>query len=179
MERRAGPMQHSAASGGRASTRRGRRHDRRALRPFGSPDGSNANLQDLVESFVDVEPPGQIDSLGSPRYGHTARLLVGKMGVGKTVYLRRFPAAAADDEAAHADRVRRDIPTTADVVRVCQQLLAHEVDEVWERIWRRATSRAAISHILRSPDLRARPEAAELERELEDLRKLVPEFRTR
>ena len=147
--------------------------------PFGSPDGSNANLQDLIDNFVEVGDAVGGDTLAASPTDRSARLLVGKMGVGKTVYLRRFQASAADDDSLHADDVRRDIPSTADVVRVCQGLLEHEVDEVWQQVWRRATCRAAISHVLRSPDLRDRTEASELRLELEDLRRFVPEFRTR
>ena len=171
-------MRQTARRERRKSERRSHRGSR-PQRPFGSPDGSNTNLQDLIDNFIEMEALGSRDSPGSSAFGHSTRLLVGKMGVGKTVYLRRFQAAASDDDALYADDVRRDIPSTADVVRVCQLLLSHEVDEVWVRIWRRATCRAAISHLLRSPDLRERPEVRQLEAQVADYAKLVPEFRTR
>jgi hypothetical protein len=168
-------------TGSTAAARKARRKARepRAFMPFGSPDGSNANLHELIRDFVEVNDATGCASLATPASDHSARLLVGKMGVGKTVYLRRSRAAAADDDSLHVDDVRRDIPSTADVVRVCQGLLEHEVDEIWEHVWRRATCRAAISHVLRSRDLRDRPESLELRLELEDFRRLVPEFRTR
>ena len=58
--------------------------------PFGNPDGSRANIEDLMSEFVDFG--------GNPAYGHLAtrandsmvRVIVGKLGAGKTVYLRRL-----------------------------------------------------------------------------------------
>jgi hypothetical protein len=62
--------------------------------PFGNPDGSRADIEDLISEFVDFG--------GNPAYGHLAtrandskvRVIVGKLGAGKTVYLRRLQIAA-------------------------------------------------------------------------------------
>ena len=58
--------------------------------PFGNPDGSRADIEDVISEFVDFG--------GNPAYGHLAtrandsmvRVIVGKLGAGKTVYLRRL-----------------------------------------------------------------------------------------
>lgn len=120
---------------------------KRREQPFGSPDGSNANLQQLVDDFVDIAEGESRRALSTPAEDHSARLIIGKMGVGKTVYLRRFRAAAVEDDSLYVDHVRTDIPSTSDVVEATQNLLTHETDELWSLIWRRAITRAAISHI--------------------------------
>src|SRR5215469_5099793 len=58
--------------------------------PFGNPDGSRADIEDLISEFVDFG--------GNPAFGHLAtrandsqvRVIVGRLGAGKTVYLRRL-----------------------------------------------------------------------------------------
>ncbi len=70
--------------------------------PFGNPDGSRADIEDLISEFVDFG--------GNPAYGHLAtrandsmvRVIVGKLGAGKTVYLRRL-----QDFQSHQDSVLR------------------------------------------------------------------------
>ncbi|MGH3255540.1 MAG: serine/threonine-protein kinase [Streptosporangiaceae bacterium] len=62
--------------------------------PFGNPDGSRADIEDVISEFVDFG--------GNPAYGHLAtrandsmvRVIVGKLGAGKTVYLRRLQEVA-------------------------------------------------------------------------------------
>ena len=79
------------------ASRRRRRLD--PVGPFGNPDGSRADIEDLISEFVDFG--------GNPAYGHLAtrandsmvRVIVGKLGAGKTVYLRRL-----QDFQAHQDR---------------------------------------------------------------------------
>src|ERR1700744_991858 len=71
--------------------------------PFGNPDGSRADLDDLIRDFVDFG--------GNPAYGHLAtkandsmvRVIVGKLGAGKTVYLRRLQDFQAHQESVYSD----------------------------------------------------------------------------
>src|SRR5690348_18321837 len=82
-----------------------RRRRRDPVGPFGNPDGSRADIEDLISEFVDFS--------GDPAYGHLAtrandsmvRVIVGKLGAGKTVYLRRL-----QDFQAHQDSVYADVP---------------------------------------------------------------------
>ena len=79
-----------------------------AVGPFGNPDGSRADIEDLISEFVDFG--------GNPAYGHLAtrandsmvRVIVGKLGAGKTVYLRRL-----QDFQAHQDSVYAELPGIA------------------------------------------------------------------
>jgi hypothetical protein len=53
--------------------------------PFGNPDGSRAALQDVLSQFVDFEDTPSHAALATPADDLSARVLVGKMGAGKTV----------------------------------------------------------------------------------------------
>ena len=83
------------------------------------------------------------------------RVIVGKMGVGKTLYLRRFRASASDDESLYADKVRADdLPSTEDVIKTSQRFKVPFVTEAWQKIWRRAIVRCVISHLVANRRLR-------------------------
>src|SRR5262245_28735880 len=107
------------------------------LEPFGTPDGARANLEEVVEGFV---------TFGSAHWGGlatrgddvSARVIVGRKGSGKTVYLRRLQSHAAADASRYADSIQRSLPTTLDVVRFCQWFTTDKVDDAWTLLWSRA-----------------------------------------
>src|ERR1700761_6261022 len=90
------PWQSATIRARRGMSSRRRRLD--PVGPFGNPDGSRADIEDLINEFVDFG--------GDPAFGHLAtrandsmvRVIVGKLGAGKTVYLRRL-----QDFQAHQD----------------------------------------------------------------------------
>lgn len=98
-----------------------------------------------VEEVVDLSP----------------RILAGRPGTGKTLYLRRLQAYAAQDGSVYAAPVAVDVPPTDAVVRVTQRGEPAMIGETWMRIWQRATIRAAVSHLRRSRHLRLDPSAEE------------------
>ena len=122
--------------------------------PFGNPDGSRADLDDLIRDFVDFG--------GNPAYGHLAtkandsmvRVIVGKLGAGKTVYLRRLQDFQAHQESVYSDPPQQDLPKTEIVVKVCQWYSGPVLVEKWMQIWERAIMRSLASHLLRRPALR-------------------------
>jgi hypothetical protein len=119
--------------------------------PFGTPDGARADLEEIMEGFVGIED--EAADLGDPGEDLSARIIVGRMGSGKTLYLRRSQAFAARDRATYADEVRSDLPSTQDVIRVCHRYESHLITEVWTAIWRKALLRALSSHLLFAPAL--------------------------
>ena len=88
--------------------------------PFGNPDGSRADIEDVISEFVDFG--------GNPAYGHLAtrandsmvRVIVGKLGAGKTVYLRRLQDFQARQDSVYADVPQQSLPKTEVVVKACQ-----------------------------------------------------------
>ena len=145
--------------------------------PFGNPDGSRADIEDLISEFVDFG--------GNPAYGHLAtrandsmvRVIVGKLGAGKTVYLRRLQDFQAHQDSVYADVPQQSLPKTEVVVKACQWFSDRVLVEKWMQIWECAIMRSLASHMLRRPELRQLlrdEQAEELERSYE---RLLEDFR--
>ena len=118
------------------------------LTPFGSPDGSRANLEDITKGFVNFGNPSAWGGLSTPPDDLTARVLVGRKGSGKTVYLRRLRAHAVLEKSLYADNIQQDLPTTENVVKYCQWFPKDILTEKWMDLWRKAILRSLTSHIL-------------------------------
>ena len=122
--------------------------------PFGNPDGSRADLEDLISEFVDFG--------GDPAFGHLAtrandsmvRVIVGKLGAGKTVYLRRLQDYQSHQDSVYADAPQQSLPKTEVVVKACQWFSDSVLVEKWMQIWQCAILRSLASHMLRRPELR-------------------------
>ena len=122
--------------------------------PFGNPDGSRADIEDVISEFVDFG--------GDPAYGHLAtrandsmvRVIVGKLGAGKTVYLRRLQDFQAHQDSVYADVPQQSLPKTEVVVKACQWFSDRVLVEKWMQIWDRAIMRSLASHLLCRPELR-------------------------
>ncbi|HYB16052.1 MAG TPA: serine/threonine-protein kinase [Streptosporangiaceae bacterium] len=145
--------------------------------PFGNPDGSRADIEDVISEFVDFG--------GNPAYGHLAtrandsmvRVIVGKLGAGKTVYLRRLQDFQAHQDSVYADAPEQGLPKTEVVVKACQWFSDRVLVEKWMQIWERAIMRSLASHLLRRPELRQQvrdEQAEEIERSYE---RLLDDFR--
>jgi hypothetical protein len=124
--------------------------------PFGPPDGARADFEEIRRTFVDFSGYAAHEDLVRPGNDHSTRLIVGKKGVGKTVYLRYFQVNADQNDSLYATNVSHTPPATEDVVRICsfydRPALAAEA---WGWIWRRAIMRALVSHLLWIPELRS------------------------
>jgi hypothetical protein len=145
--------------------------------PFGNPDGSRADIEDVISEFVDFG--------GNPAYGHLAtrandskvRVIVGKLGAGKTVYLRRLQDFQAHQDSVYADAPQQSLPKTEVVVKACQWFSDRVLVEKWMQIWECAIMRSLASHVLRRPELRQQlrdDQAEEIERSYE---RLLDDFR--
>jgi hypothetical protein len=161
-----------------ASTRKPLRRAALVAAPFGHPDGASGDLREVQSNFVDFSDLGAVGGLASRPDDRTVRVLVGKKGVGKTIYLRRYQASASDESSLFAADREAEPPATEDVVRVTQLFDAATVTETWALIWRRAIQRAVVSQLLCRPMLRDRLEPEIIERLGDDYRALIPECRT-
>src|SRR6266550_6138364 len=145
--------------------------------PFGNPDGSRADIEDVIKEFVDFG--------GNPAYGHLAtrandsmvRVIVGKLGAGKTVYLRRLQDFQSRQDSVYADVPQQGLPKTEVVVKACQWFSDRVLVEKWMQIWERAIMRCLASHLLCRPELRQQlreEQVGELER---SYARLLDDFR--
>jgi class 3 adenylate cyclase len=145
--------------------------------PFGNPDGSRAGIEDLISEFVDFG--------GDPAYGHLAtrandskvRVIVGKLGAGKTVYLRRLQDFQAHQDSVYADVPQQSLPKTEVVVKACQWFSDSVLVEKWMQIWERAIMRSLASHLLRRPELRQQLRDEQAEELEESYARLLEDFR--
>lgn len=119
--------------------------------PFGNPDGARADIGEILHDFVEVTPSGALATAASDA---GARVLVGKLGAGKTVYLRRLQSYQARHEGVYADLPQQDLPSTDLVIRVCQWYRIELLTDKWAKIWHRAIMRALASHLMRDRELK-------------------------
>ncbi len=145
--------------------------------PFGNPDGSRADIEDLISEFVDFG--------GDPAYGHLAtrandsmvRVIVGKLGAGKTVYLRRLQDFQAHQDSVYADVPQQSLPKTEVVVKACQWFSDSVLVEKWMQIWERAIMRSLASHLLCRPELRHQLRDEQVEELEHSYARLLDDFR--
>ena len=146
--------------------------------PFGNPDGSRADIEDLISEFVDFGGDPAYGSLATRANDSMVRVIVGKLGAGKTVYLRRLQDFQAHQDSVYADVPQQSLPKTEVIVKACQWFSDSVLVEKWMQIWERAIMRSLASHLLRRPELRQQlrdEQAHEIEttygRLLEDFRR--------
>lgn len=145
--------------------------------PFGNPDGSRADLDDVVGEFVDFGGDPAFGALATPAADSTVRVIVGSLGAGKTVYLRRLQDFQSHQESVYATPPQQDLPETEVVVKACQWFTGQVLVEKWMQIWRRAIMRALASHLLLRKELR-RQLPDELAEELAtEYRRLLGDYR--
>ncbi len=145
--------------------------------PFGNPDGSRADIEDLISEFVDFG--------GNPAYGHLAtrandsmvRVIVGKLGAGKTVYLRRLQDFQAHQDSVYAGAPQQSLPKTEVIVKACQWFSDRVLLEKWMQIWERAIMRSLSSHLLRHPELRQQLRDEQVEEFEQSYGRLLGDFR--
>jgi protein tyrosine kinase len=145
--------------------------------PFGNPDGSRADIEDVLSEFVDFG--------GNPAYGHLAtrandsmvRVIVGKLGAGKTVYLRRLQDFQGRQDSVYADVPQQGLPKTEVVVKACQWFSDRVLVEKWMQIWERAIIRSLVSHLLCRPELRQQLRDEQAEEIRKSYPRLLDDFR--
>ena len=124
-------------------------------RQFGSSEGGRSDLADPLKDFITFEQRRFRSGIGMSATDRTARVLVGRKGAGKTLYLRRLQAAASTEKSLYADAWREDLFPTRDVLLIWDWSTGEQdALERWELVWRRAMFRAAISHLLNRRELR-------------------------
>ncbi|OYP35844.1 hypothetical protein CGZ80_10660 [Rhodopirellula sp. MGV] len=144
--------------------------------PFGNPDGSHANLSDLLnQDFVHFDQSKYSSGISAESTDLTVRVLVGAKGSGKTAYLRRLHDGISrqENQSIYVDPdIGRSPPETDPVLRFCSLFDERILTEKWMTLWRCAILRSVLSHVLFSPRLRKQVDRTVLEA-FDELRKLV------
>ena len=145
--------------------------------PFGNPDGSRAPIENVLSDYVDFHGNPAFGALASPPSDATARVIVGRLGAGKTVYLRRLRTFQAHQESVYTDQPEQDPPSTEAVVKACLWFPERFLTEKWMRMWNRAILSSLATHLLAHEELRPHLSLEQAEAIREDYGHLLGEFR--
>jgi hypothetical protein len=111
--------------------------------PFGEADARSTNLDEM--HFVAFQGGG----LSTPENDHKSRILIGRKGSGKTLYLRRLRRSAADNPSMFALDREAAPPDVAQVMLVYERAGSTAmVKNLWPVIWRRAIVLSVASYLL-------------------------------
>jgi hypothetical protein len=116
--------------------------------PFGNPDGARATLNVVLRDFVEFDGRSGFGALATRAEDASVRVIVGKLGAGKTVYLRRLQSFQADQPAVYADTPQQSLPSTELIVKACQWYAPDALTEKWMQIWNRSILRSLATHLL-------------------------------
>ena len=122
--------------------------------PFGNPDGSRAPIENILSQFVDFHGNPAFGALATPPDDATTRVIVGRLGAGKTVYLRRLRNFQARQESVYADHPQQNLPSTEAIVKACQGFPERFLTEKWMQVWSRAVLSSLATHLLAHSDLK-------------------------
>jgi hypothetical protein len=122
--------------------------------PFGNPDGSRAPIENILSNFVDFRGNPAFGALATRQDDATTRVIVGRLGAGKTVYLRRLRNFQARQESVFADHPQQNLPSTEAIVKACQWFPERFLTEKWMQVWSRAVLASLATHLLAHEDLR-------------------------
>jgi hypothetical protein len=121
--------------------------------PFGNPDGARADIDDVLEHFVDFRGNPAFGALATSASDATARIIVGRMGAGKTVYLRRLQSYQQRQESVFAGHIQQSVPSTEVIVKACQWFPEAYLTEKWMQLWRCAILRSLATYLVADPRL--------------------------
>lgn len=119
-----------------------------AAAPFGNPDGSRATIFEIQKDFVKFGGSSVWEGLATRSDDLTARVIVGRKGSGKTIYLRCLQAFASSQESLYADQIQQSLPSTESVIKFCQFFEESILTEKWMILWHRAILRSVLSHLM-------------------------------
>ena len=125
------------------------------LSPFGLPDGSFGAFVERQGEVVNL--PGRFGGIGRDPHDADVRVVVGPMGTGKTLMLRRMRDAQRAEGASHATAIQGggDLSTES-VARFAKK---SSNTEAWTTLWRRSIVLSAYSYLTTELKAHISPEA--------------------
>src|SRR4051812_39315603 len=145
--------------------------------PFGTPDGSRADIEDILRDFVAMDERPGFGGVATRADDAMVRVIVGRIGAGKTVYMRRLFSFQESSNSVYADRPQQSVPQTDLVVQACQWFPKEILTEKWMQLWHRAILRSLATHLLTASELRGTVDADEAATIRADYGQLIGNFR--
>jgi hypothetical protein len=122
--------------------------DNYKTQPFGDPDGTLNDLEDIMANFVLFHDEFKLEGLALDENNRKARVLVGRKGSGKTVQLRRLHASALKENSIYVEKeIEYDTPPTSSIIKFCQWFDEPTLTEAWMKVWRAAFFQVIFSHL--------------------------------
>jgi hypothetical protein len=144
---------------------------------FGSPDGSRAELDDVLTEFVEFDADPGFGGLATRADDSKVRVIAGKLGAGKTVYMRRLQDHQAHQVSVYAHLPEYDPPSTEVVVTAGQWFTGQVLAEKWAQVWDKAIMRALTTHLLLHRELKHQVSEEQRAEILGDYGRLLGEVR--
>ena len=125
--------------------------------PFGEADASNVNFSDLKDTYISFRNNNSslLDSIDP-----SVRVIFGKKGSGKTLYLRAIidylNNSISNVESNYITNIDNQPPSTYLISKVSSWFddEPRKADEIWRDIWKIVIIKTTLSHILYSPNLK-------------------------
>jgi hypothetical protein len=116
--------------------------------PFGDPDGARAELIDIMDGFVGFSGKAGWGGIATDSDDRSVRVIVGKKGAGKTIYLRRLQVSTRSEDSVFSQSIQSDAPSTSQVLSFCEICQGEQVTEKWRELWTAAILASVLSHLL-------------------------------
>jgi hypothetical protein len=120
--------------------------------PFGIPDGGIGSIDRFETDFISM--PTYYGGIARALDDSGVRVVAGRLGAGKSLYLRMMRKAQLENSSVYADSPTRNLAdlSTADVVSFTRLAgVKGGNSEAWKTLWRRAIFRSASSFVLTEP----------------------------
>lgn len=150
-----------------------------ATSPFGNPDGSRASIFEIQKNFIAFGGSSVWEGLATRSDDLTARVIVGRKGSGKTIYLRCLQAYASDQESLYADQIQQSLPSTENIIKFCQFFDESILTEKWMILWHNAILRSVLSHLMHSKKLREYIDLETIETISKKYKSIIRDFGTK
>lgn len=114
--------------------------------PFGQPDGTRVNIN-VDYGFIVFADSSEWGALASRPEDLRARLLVGRKGSGKTIYLRRMAAYTSGRDDFYSTPIDNDPIDSELVIKFSSYFEDDTIVGRWRAVWRIAVLKSIASHI--------------------------------
>ena len=137
-------------------------------RPFGQIEGAYAEIRPIRSGFIEFD--GLFSDVAISPQEQDIRILVGRMGTGKSINLRRLQdhhiqELEDGDRSVYTAGYSQQAATALTTINVryfSQAFGRNDLTEMWKLLWRRAIFRAAVSHLLNAEAMIPYTETADI-----------------
>ncbi|MFY0630781.1 MAG: hypothetical protein JXR05_10400 [Flavobacteriaceae bacterium] len=144
--------------------------------PFGDADANNVNLDEIIRSFIPMNSKKkQFNEVFNP----STRVIFGKKGAGKTLYLRgirNYLKNIENPDSIYVTDIDNQPPDTELITKISSWYSDKPSlsDELWRKIWEVTIVQTTITHILYSKELSNNTPSIDKDFFLKKYKKILP-----